>query len=446
MAISLGNIFVQGVLGAAGGAAAGAAQVDQMKMKEEMERTKEERLSKLRTQEHATNRQFDLKMTQDAQAKDRKDAADFYARTADAAPGKSINEQAAATYETDAGQESVSSNVETTKLPPNARELAAYRKQEAYKTGNEKLIAQTLKEDEDLRKEDEQRRKESAEERRLKKDEATATEMRRANDIKEKEQERKDRELQGKLDGLIGGGGKKGDPNLAWNKYDDKAWQTSYDNVKKTLFKEDISGKQTPDYEAHRAAIQVMNGMRDLGMDPHQAEAVAGMTIGNATRKVDEFLKTPQAKGGPDRAELIDRAVSAELTKLKIKSPDAPATSSADSPKGVIDSKINGKYGPVPPPPEGYDSQGNPVSKPAAPKPAAPQPEPPKGPVAAAAPVPKKVGEQSGAYAKERQALMQEKENILAAVSMPNLNTDQRIALSKRLSEIQAELNKLEGN
>jgi len=157
MAISLGNIFVQGVLGAAGGAAAGAAKMDEMKMKEEMELTKQERLSKLRTQEHATNKQFDL----DAQEDERKRQSKFYA-DADAAtnqPGKTITGQAMATFETDAGPDSVTSNTEATKIAPTRREKEEYYLDRARQAGDTGLIDRHTKGLSEARKDEDEQRK-----------------------------------------------------------------------------------------------------------------------------------------------------------------------------------------------------------------------------------------------------------------------------------------------
>lgn len=167
MAISLGDIFAQGIIGGVAGAGQAAYQSALEEQKQQSEALKEQRLSQLRIAEHASETQSDIvakKGAADAQAAQN---ASFYARTAAAVPGTGIIDQARGTYDTDEGPGTTESNTTTTTIPPSRADVAAARLEEAKKTGRPDLINQTYAEAKDLRADADSKRKSDQEDLRL---------------------------------------------------------------------------------------------------------------------------------------------------------------------------------------------------------------------------------------------------------------------------------------
>jgi hypothetical protein len=71
MAMSMGNVFAQGILRGIVGAGQGAAKVAEDEMRAEMERLREERLSKLRLQEYRAKGKIDIEMAPEKARVDR---------------------------------------------------------------------------------------------------------------------------------------------------------------------------------------------------------------------------------------------------------------------------------------------------------------------------------------------------------------------------------------
>jgi hypothetical protein len=172
MAISGLNIALQGIVGAVQGAGQAAYNSALEQQKQESERIREQRLSQLRMQEHATNTTYDLAAQKAAADVKAKESADFYAKTAAAVPGKGIIDQAQATYDTDEGTQTSVSNPVTTTVPPSRADVAAFRLEEAKKSGKPELIKQSYEEDRDVRANADQDRKNAMEKRRLDHEEA----------------------------------------------------------------------------------------------------------------------------------------------------------------------------------------------------------------------------------------------------------------------------------
>lgn len=156
MGIGFGDILAQGIIGAVGGGAQGAYTQALLEQKDEMEKLREERLSKLRTTEHATNMASDIaakKASEDADATQR---AAFYQRT-QMAPTTTTS-----TYTDNLGDEgegaAAGSEIKST-TTPTRRDQADYRLEEAKKTGRADLIAQSYAESKDVRADEDQQRK-----------------------------------------------------------------------------------------------------------------------------------------------------------------------------------------------------------------------------------------------------------------------------------------------
>ena len=137
MAMSWGAVAAQGLLGSVMGAGKGAAYAAELEMKEEAERLKEERLSKLRMGEYKAKAELDQKMKDDVTAREEKDTADFYNRTGPQSKASTYTDQ------TGDATEGASAGAVTSERTETAREVAIRRDEEARKTGKKGIIAMT---------------------------------------------------------------------------------------------------------------------------------------------------------------------------------------------------------------------------------------------------------------------------------------------------------------
>jgi hypothetical protein len=344
MGISAVDVFAQGIIGGLGGAAQGAYTSALEEQKRETEAIREQRLSALRTQEYAANRATDARITQQQQDQERAKSADFYARTEASAPGKTIKNQATATYETEDGEPGTSaSDTVTTKEPPTRREIADYRAGEAKKSGNEKLIAQTYTEAKDIRAEDEQTRKNRDEDRRMRATEAAAAAKQRELDIKDRDAATRERRIDAMIAGLIGG--KKSD--LAERKFDEKKWSDAKKELNSNLVVDDgMGGKAAPDFAARSAANSAMNRIYQAGdVDPGDAANL----VGDITQRVAAQARAAAKGDNAKYTKFVQAGVEVELEKAlgggrrTSAAPATPAAPAASAPAaarapGIIDS------------------------------------------------------------------------------------------------------------
>lgn len=202
MAMSMGSVLARGVLGAVAGGAHAAAENAKDEMKAEAARIREERLSKLRIGEYQAKATFDAQVKDQAVAKERKETADFYQRTAEA-PGK-----AATTYTDAIGDETEGASAggiinEARKATRD--ETARFRLEEAKKSGNEKLIKQAYDEEKDVRAEAEQQRKFKLDEQRASASERLAAIKEMELAVKERDAETRARRTDAAISKALGG-------------------------------------------------------------------------------------------------------------------------------------------------------------------------------------------------------------------------------------------------
>lgn len=286
MAMSGAGVALQGVLGAIGGGAQAAAKVAHEQQMEEYARIREERLSKLRLGEYQARADIDLRMKDAAVAKERRERADFYTRTERDAPGKEVS----TTYTDMLGDETEGQSaggIINSVRQPTRQELAEYRRVQAQKTGNEKIIGETYNEAKDIRAEAEQARRTDADERRA----ATAD---RLATVRERDAATREQRLEAMIAGLIGRRG--GD--LSERKYSDKQWS----DAKKELGAEFViddpaSGKTVPDHAARAAATGLMRRLQTAGdIDPVDAATVVSSITARVTAKAREGAQGDPAK------------------------------------------------------------------------------------------------------------------------------------------------------
>lgn len=148
-----GYAIIQGAMGAVAGAGEAVANTAILEQKEQIEKLREQRLSALRTQEHATNVQTDITAKRGEQEYQQKRIGDFYKGT-----------QLPATTTTVDGQDAAESGGTltegaTTTTQPSRRDQASSRLEKAKQFGDAGIINQAYTEDKDIRADEDQQRK-----------------------------------------------------------------------------------------------------------------------------------------------------------------------------------------------------------------------------------------------------------------------------------------------
>src|SRR5690349_19898192 len=154
------DLFFNGIHGGVAVAAKAAQTPPEEDEKAARTKIEDVRTAKLRMGEHRPKAEFDQQLKDAAVTKERKESADFYKRTETEANDKFSSPEVK--YEDTIGDQATgeaAGGIIDKARPASRKDVAAYRREEANKTGNERLIKQSTEEDKEIRQEDENTRK-----------------------------------------------------------------------------------------------------------------------------------------------------------------------------------------------------------------------------------------------------------------------------------------------
>lgn len=210
MSTGLGYVFSQGVLGAFMGGAKGLQADAENEMKQEAERVKEERMSKLRMGEYAQKQAMDTAAEKTKQG----ERAAFYDRTDKEAQAKfstqtTNSSEPVVADEASGGVGAGASGIIDMGRSATRQEVSGHRLEQAKKSGDAELLKQAYAEDKDIRSETEQERKAKADETRAAAAEHLAGLKELEIAVKEKNAETRARQVDAAIAKALGGGADK---------------------------------------------------------------------------------------------------------------------------------------------------------------------------------------------------------------------------------------------
>lgn len=198
-----GSVAIQGILGGLMGVGKAVASNAEDEMKAERKRVEDERLSKLRMGEYQQKQAMDAAAVEEQNKK----RGEFYARTDAEAQAKFAKPDV--TYTDTLGDEQTGEDaggIIEKGRKASRKDTAAYRREEANKTGDLKLIEQSSKEDKEIRDEDEASRKVRLDEQKAKAAERLAAIKEIEVAVREKDADTRARRVDALISKALGGG------------------------------------------------------------------------------------------------------------------------------------------------------------------------------------------------------------------------------------------------
>lgn len=309
------------ILGGIGGAGDAMQANSLQEMKDAALAKREETLARLQRETHAANATFDANLKEKAQAKEEATVSDVFRNAP--VPSKtpdSIYGGANQITDPAQGAEDDAGTIVVKGKEPSAVDKARAVLDYANSRGNKSAIDAARRTYEDAVKERDSNTREQREERRLKADEDKNAIANRALEIK-------DRELQGKLDGIIGG--KRGDGGLGERKFDSKQWEQARTEVLKqfvTTDPMDPAGKEKPDHAAQTKLLQVMRGFEENSdFSPGEAQIMAGRAVREAYAAARKAFPNDVAKQEKYADEGVLAVLDREVKRLRPERIDKPS-------------------------------------------------------------------------------------------------------------------------